>query len=143
MVEEALPAPLDAQMGIWCVAMGVTCRERVRTVELEDDIQFVIDIAGDDARHVLLDPPTEAVIAVGGRCQVREVDLDQLILGVVGVSGHGAAGLGGLGFEIAVRVVEVGEVVVLQQPIGGVGDAADEKVPSHTVADPLATYRET
>ncbi len=76
----------------------------------------------------------EAVVAAGGGGQVREVDAGQLVLGVVAVARHPTAGLGGLGREIPVRVVDVGERVVLGEPVRRVGDVARREVRGRAVA---------
>ena len=141
MMQERLPGAFHAQRLVGLIAMAVARQQRAHAVELHDDVLAVIDIAGDDAIDVLLDPPAEAVIGISGDRQVGEVDADQLVPDIVGVGGDaagaGARDLFGLGGEVAVGVVSVTETIVLGQAVGVVGDVGCREVRGGAVADPF------
>ena len=141
MMRERLPGALHHQMLVGPIAMAVARQQRAGAIELHDDVFAVIDIAGDDAIDVLLDPPAEAVIGISGDRQVGEVDLGQLVPDIVAVGGDAAGAhprdLVGLGHEVAVVVIGVTETIVLGQAVGIVGDVAGREVRGGAVADPI------
>ena len=63
------------------------------------------------------------------------VDLDQLVLSVPGVAGDVAGDLVGLGGQVAVGVVGVGELIVLQQTISVVDHMQGRKMGDSSVPD--------
>lgn len=103
-------------------AKGVAREQPADAVELHQDVRAVVDVGRDlppagAVVDVLDDPPAERVVGVGREGRIREVDPDQLILGVVGVGGGAQRRLVGLAGQVAVVVVGIGEGVVLGQPV--------------------------
>ncbi len=137
MMRERLPGALHHQMLVGPIAMAVARQQRADAVELHDDGLGVIDVAGDDAIDVLLDPPAEAVIGIIGGRQVGEIDLGQLVPDIVAVGGHVSGDFVGLGGEITIVVIGVGKRVVLGQAVGGVGDVAGREVRGGAIEDPF------
>ena len=134
VVEEGLPAALDGQGLVGFFAMAVTRDQSIGAVELEKKIFAVVDVAGDGAVHVLFDAPAQAVVSVFGKRQIRQIDADEPVLGVVGVAGRLQGTLVRLGTEVAVGVVDVGALIVLAQAVGGVGHVARGNVRGNAVA---------
>ena len=98
------------------------------------EICLVVEEAGELTGHGLLDPATEAIIAVGGHGPIGQVDVDQLVLDIVGV-GRGLEGhLVGLAGAVPVRVIRVRETVIFQQAVGRIVDVGGREVGAEAIA---------
>ena len=75
------------------LADAAAAAKRVGPVELEQDVLAVVDIPCNDAGYILLNPAAEAIVAVSRRGEIGEGDLDQSVLGVVGIARDGDAQL--------------------------------------------------
>ena len=98
------------------------------------DVFLVVEEAGDGPGHILLNAPSEAVVAVG-RGQAGGGDPKELVLDVVGVGGGGQGGLVGLAGAIPVSVIGVRETVIFQQAVGRIVDVGGREVGGPAVAD--------
>jgi len=103
------PRPMEERMGLAVRGAG---KER-------DDILLIVEVAGDGACDVLLDAPSQPIVAVAGDAPVREVDLDELVLHVIGVGRRRAGCLLPLLDQVPVLVVGVEKLVILEQAVGG------------------------
>ena len=93
-------------------AMGIKALQGVGAIVFEKNIFLVVDVTRQRAVCVFLYSSSQGIVAVAGCAAVRKIDLNQLILGVVGGAGDLVRGFVGLCNQIAVGIVGVIEVVL-------------------------------